>query len=184
MKKKILAAACLMGLAVAGIQESGTGLCLAKGNEESGNFITLPEFETVDLEGNTVTADLFGQKDLTVLNIWATFCGPCIREMPELAAWSEEMPENVQIIGLISDVRDAGNTDKVDYAREIVSVTGVEYTNLIANEDFDEIIKLAFSVPTTLFINKDGELVENIIMGAYVDRYKENADHYLEKINE
>ena len=40
-------------------------------------------FETTDLDGNTVnSADLFAASKLTMINIWGTFCGPCISEMP------------------------------------------------------------------------------------------------------
>lgn len=42
----------------------------------------IPAFTTVDMAGNTVTDELFTQADLTVLNIWGTYCGPCIGEMP------------------------------------------------------------------------------------------------------
>ena len=56
------------------------------------------------LEGNTVTNDILSQADLTVVNFWGTFCNPCINEMPELAKWNEEMPDNVQMLGAIVDV--------------------------------------------------------------------------------
>ena len=54
-----------------------------------GNNASFPSavnvFSTTDLEGNTVTNDIFSQADLTVVNFWGTFCNPCINEMPELA---------------------------------------------------------------------------------------------------
>ena len=49
----------------------------------------------------SVTNDIFSQADLTVVNFWGTFCNPCIDEMPELAKWNEEMPDNVQMLGVI-----------------------------------------------------------------------------------
>ena len=64
-----------------------------------------PAFATKDMKGNDVTNDIFAGKDLTVVNFWATTCGPCISEMPELGDWAREMPENVQIIGVLTDVR-------------------------------------------------------------------------------
>lgn len=70
-----------------------------------GNNASFPSavnvFSTTDLEGNTVTNDIFSQADLTVVNFWGTFCNPCINEMPELAKWNEEMPDNVQMLSLI-----------------------------------------------------------------------------------
>src|SRR5699024_5930416 len=42
------------------------------------------EFEAETIDGESVTQDIFGQSKLTMVNIWGTFCGPCIQEMPEL----------------------------------------------------------------------------------------------------
>jgi thiol-disulfide isomerase/thioredoxin len=42
-------------------------------------------FETTDLAGNTVRSeDIFGENALTMVNLWGTYCGPCIGEMPDL----------------------------------------------------------------------------------------------------
>jgi len=55
-------------------------------------------FETTLLTGETVTQDVFADYDMTVVNVWATWCNPCISEMPELAQLDEALPENVNII--------------------------------------------------------------------------------------
>ena len=47
-----------------------------------------PSFRAVDLQGNEVTKEIFAQKKITVVNIWGTFCPPCIGEMPELGDWA------------------------------------------------------------------------------------------------
>ena len=41
-------------------------------------------FEGTDLEGNPVTQDIFSQSRLTMANVWATYCNPCLSEMPGL----------------------------------------------------------------------------------------------------
>ena len=41
-----------------------------------------PEFKTTDTNGNEVTEKIFADKDITMVNVWGTFCGPCINEMP------------------------------------------------------------------------------------------------------
>ena len=80
---------------------SGEEDASAKSEERA---VKMPAFTAKDLQGNEVTEEIFAGKDLTVLNIWGTFCPPCIREMPELGEWARAMPENVQLIGLITDI--------------------------------------------------------------------------------
>ena len=63
----------------------------------------LNHFTATTLDGESYTeADLAGA-DLTVVNIWSVTCGPCIQEMPELAAFGQALPENVQLIGVCYD---------------------------------------------------------------------------------
>ncbi len=114
----------------------------------------MPEFSTVDLDGETVTNDLFAEKDLTVLNVWGTFCGPCVAEMPELGEWAEELPENVQLVGLIIDIEGENDTEHRDAAVEITQKAGAEFRHLIANEDFAPFLEGVAGVPTTVFVDR------------------------------
>lgn len=138
-----------------------------------------PAFTATDLDGNTVTESIFAEKDLTVLNIWGTFCGPCIGEMPELGEWAKEMPDNVQIIGLIIDINGDEDTEHRDLAVDITQQAGADFTNLIANADFAPILQDVVGVPTTLFIDGEGNLVGEPIVGANVDGYKTFVEDYL-----
>lgn len=151
----------------------------AKTEEAAKVWGQMPSFTTKDLEGNTVTESIFAEKDLTVVNIWGTFCPPCIEEMPELGAWAEEMPDNVQIVGLIVDI--AGDDDKEhrDMAVTITEKAGADFLQIIANNDFAEILQGVVGVPTTLFVDKDGNLVGEPVVGAYVDGYKQFVEDYL-----
>lgn len=138
-----------------------------------------PAFTATDLDGSTVTESIFSEKDLTVLNIWGTFCGPCIGEMPDLGEWAKEMPDNVQIVGLIIDINGEEDTEHRDLAVDITQQAGVDFTNLIANADFAPILKDVIGVPTTLFIDGDGHIVGDPIVGANVDGYKTFVEDYL-----
>lgn len=137
------------------------------------------KFSSVDLEGNTVTEDIFSNADLTVVNFWATFCGPCINEMPELAEWSEAMPDNVQIIGIISDVQ-SEDSEEYALAKEIADKTGVTYVNLAATKEFNGILQKIVGVPTTYFVDKSGKFVGSPIVGADVAGYKNFVEGYLD----
>lgn len=147
-----------------------------------GNNTSLPAavnvFSTKDMEGNEITNDFFANTDITVVNFWGTFCNPCIDEMPELAEWAEEMPENVQMLGVIVD---AESTDSEEYktAQQIIEKTGVTYENVIAAGAFDQFVNKMAGVPTTVFIDKEGKVIGEAVVGAKVEEYKQRVEEYL-----
>lgn len=140
--------------------------------------VQMPAFSAIDLNGNTVTEEIFGEKDLTVVNVWGTFCSPCIGEMPELGEWADSMPDNVQIVGLIIDISSAEDKN-YEFAQEIVSKADAEFTHIVANEDFYNILSGIVGVPTTFFVDKDGYIVGSPVIGADVDAYKSFVEEYL-----
>lgn len=146
---------------------------------QQGDLTPFPAFTATALDGSTVTESIFSKKDITVLNIWGTFCGPCIGEMPELGEWAKEMPDNVQILGLIIDINGEEDTEHRDLAVDITQKAGADFTNLIANMDFAPILKDVVGVPTTLFVDGEGNLVGDPVVGANVDGYKTFVEEYL-----
>ena len=58
-----------------------------------------PDFELTKLDGTNVKlSDLKGKK--VILNFWATWCGPCQQEMPDMEAFYKEHKENVEILAI------------------------------------------------------------------------------------
>ena len=142
-----------------------------------------PAFETVDLNGNTVTNEIFYGKDLTVVNVWGTYCNPCIDEMPELAEWSASMPENVQLIGLVSDLYSTDDAETLELAHAICEATGADvYTSLVANDDFAELLYGVVGVPTTFFVDRTGAIVGDPIVGANVAGCKNTVEKLLSEM--
>ena len=121
-------------------------------------------FSSQTLEGEEVTEEIFANADLTMVNIWGTFCGPCIAEMPDLGELSLEYADKgFQIIGVLCDVMEPGD----ETALEIVEETKADYTHLIASEDLTmNVLQYVSSVPTTVFIDKDGYVVGEVYSGA------------------
>lgn len=138
-----------------------------------------PSFTTQDLNGNTVTQELFSGKKLTIVNIWGTFCGPCISEMPELGQWSRELPEGVQLVGLLCDVYSPEDTAQVQEAKRIVAETGADFPHLIGDSSLDGLLMYISAVPTTLFVDGEGRIVGEPIIGANVAAYKRFVENYL-----
>ena len=143
--------------------------------------VIIPDFTTTDLEGNAVTQDIFSGKDLTVVNIWGTYCGPCINEMPELGEWAAEMPDNIQLLGIVCDLMTGDEGETLELAQDIVARTGAGYTNIAMCEGLAWIAYSVQGVPTTFFVNGSGEIVGQAVLGAYVDRYKAQMEVLLDE---
>ena len=74
-------------------------------------------FETTDLDGNTVKSeDIFKANKVTVINMWATWCGYCVEELPDLEKMNSELEkEGSGVIGVCEDAYDSA-----DQAKEIL----------------------------------------------------------------
>lgn len=121
-------------------------------------------FTAKDLDGNEVDQSVFANAKLTMMNIWATFCGPCINEMPELGELAAEGGTDYQIIGVCADLN--GTEDMLEDAKEIVSQTKANYLHLQPSEDLYPVLTASSSVPVTFFFDSEGKLVGKGILGA------------------
>jgi rhodanese-related sulfurtransferase len=133
---------------------------------------TLSSFSAVDLNGQWVDEGIFADYKLTMINIWATFCGPCLREMPELGTLAADYAgKGVQVAGIVADV--TRSTDgsfsisQVQLARSLVSQTGADYLHLLPGTDLISAkIGQVNSVPETIFVDSQGKLVGKSYVGA------------------
>lgn len=141
----------------------------------------LAKFVAKTLSGDSYTQDDLAEVDVTLFNFWATYCAPCIREMPEVAEFVKKLPDNVRIVTVCLDGQ--GNEEK---AEEILAEAGFEGTTLIAGVTFEEdagdfktLCRNIMYTPTTLVIDADGNIVEDAIIGVQKDLEKT----YTEAIN-
>lgn len=135
-------------------------------------------FTTTDLYGNTVTQEIFAQSDLTVVNVWATYCGPCINEMPYLGELAEEYDSSkVQIVGIPTDVY---NQEYLDYALSLIHETGADYTHLLMSEELYNwgLTEIQY-VPTTFFVNSEGEIIDTVVGSMSKEDWKVLIDEKL-----
>ena len=148
----------------AGSSKSSEGSKASDTSSSSASKKIFGTFKSETLEGEAVSDEIFSKADLTMVNIWGTFCGPCIREMPDLGELSREYADKgVQIVGLVSDVGKA----KDEKAEEIVSTTKADYTHIIASQDLmTGILGSVNVVPTTIFVDKEGNQVGDVYSGA------------------
>ena len=144
---------------------------------------SFPKFTAKDLNGNSVTNEIFANKKLTVLNIWGTFCPPCIGEMPELGEWSRQMPDDVQLIGMVCDIRGDNDNQTIEAAKKILKDSDSDFVNIIPNAEIAKYLQNVEAVPTTIFINSQGDIIGNPIIGADVEGYKKFVKGYIHAKN-
>lgn len=139
--------------------------------EESGEINGMANFSTLDIYGETIDPSLFAEFELTMVNIWGTFCSPCLDEMPYLAEITDEYKErSVQIVGLVVDVQNGDgsvNLKQIDKAIEIATTTGAAYPHLIPSEYLIEgIVQHVQYIPYTIFVDSEGNMVGEAYVGS------------------
>ena len=130
----------------------------ADSNKEDKKF---PEFSAKTVSGEEISSDLFKDSKLTVVNVWGSWCGPCVQEIPELQKLYESMKEkDVNVIGL---AQDAG-TD-LDSVKEIIDKNKVTYQNIVPEGVTEDFVMSLMAFPTTFFVDSDRNVV-GVIQGA------------------
>ena len=160
-------------------------------NETSGNgnvaSVNIPEselsadtlkFKSLTLDNKEVTQDIFKDYDITIVHLWGTFCQPCIAEMGEYAKLYEDLPDNVNLIGIVSDVYD-GIDNNVSKANEILDDAGAEFINLRTSDDLYDVVDNFQYVPSSFFVDSEGHIIGEVLDGAGVEDTKERLDGYL-----
>jgi len=109
-------------------------------------------FKVTDTTGKTHT--LAGYKGKWVLvNYWATWCPPCLQEIPDLIALHENKKNNLVVIGVALDFRNAQQVS--DFAEGLM----VNYPIVLGNSQVVNQIGPVQGLPTTYLYNPDGKMV-------------------------
>lgn len=140
------------------------------------------EFTSVDLDGNAVSQDIFSQADVTMINFWGTYCPPCIKEMPDIQKISEDYAGKAQVIGIPIDV-DFDKKDSAEYkkALEILDNAGAKFTNIKPTGALKELAGSMQFVPSTIFVDSEGKVIGDAVVGANLEEYKARLDEQIGK---
>ncbi len=112
-----------------------------------------PDFQLAGLDGKPVT--LAGSKGKVVLvNFWATWCGPCRAEIPDLVELQKKYKDRLQILGLVVD------DDDLNAIKKFAARFGINYPVALATND----IRIQYggipALPTSFVLDSEGRVVQ------------------------
>jgi cytochrome c biogenesis protein CcmG/thiol:disulfide interchange protein DsbE len=112
-----------------------------------------PDFTVTDSHQAVTLSQLRGKPVL--LNFWATWCPPCIEEMPSLLALHKELGDQVIILAVSEDADDAALRQFIrDHGVDLLTVRDTQHTNEVYG---------TFKYPETYIIDRNGKIVRKFI---------------------
>jgi len=161
----------------AGTEELPDGYPLSQTIEDAVYLGDLKSFTATGLDEETYTIENLKDYDVTMINLWATWCGPCVAEMPDLAEFEKSVPDNVQVLTYCISY------DSLDEVLSVNEDAGYEGITLIgASGDLEKVGMYAQFIPTTLFFDSEGRAVGSGKIGGQADfeaAYTEAIDSIL-----
>ena len=131
----------------------------------------LSNLQTMDIDGKEFSGKDFSDYDLTMVNVFATWCSPCVQEIPDLAEIQKEMKgKGVNIIGVVTDTVDqtGENQEALEKAKLIRERSKAEYPFLIPDKsNFNGRLSGIQAFPETFFVDKKGQIVGETYSGSH-----------------
>lgn len=144
-------------------------------HEDTVKTEAFPNFTGKDFDGNVVDQSLFSKNEATLVNFWFNGCSACVNEMPALEKFNAKLRERgAELIGV--NVQAGESQETLDEAKDILSKQGVTYRNIVIDEssqDARAYTAKIFSFPTTVIVDKNGQIIGQPILGNIEDEEKQ-----------
>lgn len=115
---------------------------------------TIADFTITTYNGNSVTlSDVLAEKDAVLINIFATWCGPCKNEFPFMEQAYKQFKDQVEVIALSGD-----SSDTAEKVRQVANSLGLTFPMGLDSAGISHGIKLT-AFPTTLVVDRFGTIV-------------------------
>lgn len=146
-------------------------------------------FSTTDVFGNAFTQEFFQQYDLTLVNAFATWCSPCVQEMPELEKLRkayEEKDIKLGVVGVVLDTKTPFGTDvsAVERAKVLYQRSGAQFPFVMPDEtNMNDRLTGIESVPETFFVDRQGNIMSDPYVGARsMEAWSQIVDQEMVKV--
>jgi thiol-disulfide isomerase/thioredoxin len=112
-----------------------------------------PAFTLKDLDGREISpASLRGK--VVIVNFWATWCGPCRAEIPDLVALQEKYKDTLQVIGISED--EAG----VEVVKRFAAEHKVNYPVAMTTPEMEKLFPGVGALPTSFILDRESRVVQ------------------------
>lgn len=132
-------------------------------------------FSFTTLTGGTLDESVFADNKLIMVNYWATWCGPCVSEIPDLVKISGEFADKgLAIIGVSVDSGDA------EGVKQFVKDQKITYPVIFVDGVFLQLIQGYEYIPTTLFFDSSGRQIGDAVVGS--NSYDDWVDEITQRL--
>lgn len=172
MKKLIVLAAMLLVL-----------FTLTACGSEQADTSPFTDMDTVDLNDNQITSDVFAENKLTLVNLWNLGCTACIEEMPTLDQINDDLAgQGVAVMGLYYNFgQELSDADRASIAQVL---EGTDFPHLIPSDAMMKTSQLRqISVfPLTFFVDSEGNIVDTVAGSRDYEDWSSEIEKQLKKV--
>lgn len=134
------------------------------------NIDLVPDFEAENIYGEEIDEEIIEDSKVTMINIWGTFCTPCLEEMPYInELYNKYSSDGFSVLGIVIDTVNedySKKEDTVKQAQSIVEDLGLDYENVIPNKKlFDGELASNQFIPVTYFVDQNGTTLTEKYIG-------------------
>jgi len=131
-----------------------------------------PQFVRRDFGGKTISLRSYRGR-VVLLNFWATWCAPCLQELPRFAAWQREYGEDgLQVIAVSMDDDEAA-------ARALARKMGLDFVVMMGDAGLGKRYGGVLGLPVTFLIDRDGTVAERFESGGHLAQMEEQIKELL-----
>jgi thiol-disulfide isomerase/thioredoxin len=144
-----------------------------------------PDFTWLDSSGKTVSFKDYTKGKPALINFWATWCGPCRREIPELKKITQEYtPKGLVVISVETQDWHDPSSLSLDYVGKFAADWKLNYPVVIEGKNHDEkplwdAYGLSSGIPVSVLVDRQGKIVKTLLGGHSEEQFAAELNKLL-----